>query len=136
MLAQNTPRGWHSSDIVVLKTISDQIVNALNNAGLRRLVKSLSVTDEQSGLMKRASYLDLLMAETRRAIQQSTPLTVVLMQFDLAFSYEMTTVAIVLGETAEKDALMAVEKLRKLVGEVCLSDKPLAFSAGVAEAVV
>src|SRR5438309_1074313 len=169
MLAQNTPRGWHSSDIVVLKTISDQIVNALNNAGLRRLVKSLSVTDEQSGLMKRASYIDLLMAETRRAIQQSTPLTVVLMQFgkssvlvrengekavenamqqigqiiaanirqnDLAFSYEMTTVAIVLGETAEKDALMAVEKLRKLVGEVCISDKPLASSAGVAEAVV
>jgi tetratricopeptide (TPR) repeat protein len=169
MLAQNTPRGWHSSDIVVLKTISDQIVNALNNAGLRRLVKSLSVTDEQSGLMKRASYLDLLMAETRRAIQQSTPLTVVLMQFgksavlvkengekavesamqqigqiiaanirqnDLAFSYEMTTVAIVLGETAEKEALMAVEKLRKLVGEVCISDKPLAFSAGLAEAVV
>src|SRR5438093_9993647 len=81
MLAQTTPRGWHSSDIVVLKTISDQIVNALNNAGLRRLVKSLSVTDEQSGLMKRASYIDLLMAETRRAIQQSTPLTVVLMQF-------------------------------------------------------
>jgi GGDEF domain-containing protein/tetratricopeptide (TPR) repeat protein len=169
MLAQNTPRGWHSSDIVVLKTISDQIVNALNNAGLRRLVKSLSVTDEQSGLMKRASYLDLLMAETRRAIQQSTPLTVVLMQFgkssvlikengekvvenamqqigqiiaanirqnDLAFSYEMTTVAIVLGETAEKEALMAVEKLRKLVGEVCISDKPLASSAGLAEAVV
>jgi tetratricopeptide (TPR) repeat protein/GGDEF domain-containing protein len=169
MLAQNTPRGWHSSDIVVLKTISDQIVNALNNAGLRRLVKSLSVTDEQSGLMKRASYLDLLMAETRRAIQQSTPLTVVLMQFgksavlvkdngekavesamqqigqiiaanirqnDLAFSYEMTTVAIVLGETAEKETLMAVEKLRKLVGEVCISDKPFAFSAGVAEAVV
>src|SRR5437660_6515962 len=81
MLAQNTPRGWHSSDIVVLKTISDQIVNALNNAGLRRLVKSLSVTDEQSGLMKRASYLDLLMAEPRRAIQHSTPLTAVLMQF-------------------------------------------------------
>ncbi|PYX10645.1 MAG: hypothetical protein DMG88_01705 [Acidobacteria bacterium] len=169
MLAQNTPRGWHSSDIVVLKTISDQIVNALNNAGLRRLVKSLSVTDEQSGLMKRASYLDLLMAETRRAIQQSTALTVVLVQFgkssalvkengekaveaamqqigqiiaanirqnDLAFSYEMTTVALVLGETAEKEALMAVEKLRKLVEDVRISEKPLAFSAGVAEAIV
>ncbi|HEV2715316.1 MAG TPA: diguanylate cyclase, partial [Terriglobales bacterium] len=169
MLAQNTPRGWHSSDIVVLKTISDQIVNALNNAGLRRLVKSLSVTDEQSGLMKRASYLDLLMAETRRAIQQSTPLTVVLVQFgkssalvkengektventmqqigqiiaanirqnDLAFSYEMTTVALVLGETAEKEALMAVEKLRKLVEDVRISEKPLAFGAGVAEAIM
>jgi tetratricopeptide (TPR) repeat protein len=169
MLAQNTPRGWHSSDIVVLKTISDQIVNALNNAGLRRLVKSLSVTDEQSGLMKRASYLDLLMAETKRAIQQSTALTVVLAQFgkssalvkengekaveaamqrigqiiaanirqnDLAFSYEMTTVALVLGETAEKEALMAVEKLRKLVEDVRISEKPLAFGAGVAEAIV
>ena len=54
---------------------------ALNNAGLRRLVKNLSVTDEQSGLLKRASYLDLLMAETRRNAQQSTSLTVLLMQF-------------------------------------------------------
>ena len=142
---------------------------ALNNAGLRRLVKSLSVTDEQSGLLKRASYLDLLMAESRRAIQQSTPLTVALMQFgkgsamvkeygekavesamqkigqlfaanvrqnDLAFRYEMTTIALVLGETVEKEALLAVEKLRKLLAEVKLSDEILPFSAGMAEAVV
>ena len=81
LLVQGTVRSWHSGDIVVLKTISEQIVIALNNAGLRRLVKSLSVTDEQSGLLKRASYLDLLMAETRRAVQQSTPVTVALMQF-------------------------------------------------------
>ena len=81
LLTQNTARGWHSADVVVLKTISEQIVIALTNAGLRRLVKSLSVTDEQSGLLKRASYIDLLMAETRRAVQQSTPVTVSLMQF-------------------------------------------------------
>ena len=43
------PRG--SNDVMVLKTISDQIVIALNNAGLRRLVKNLSVTDERSGLL-------------------------------------------------------------------------------------
>jgi diguanylate cyclase (GGDEF)-like protein len=169
VLAQSTPRGWHSSDIVVLKTISDQIVIALNNAGLRRLVKSLSVTDEQSGLLKRASYLDLLMAETKRAIQQSTPVTVVLLQFgknvamlkqhgekavetamqqagqliaanvrqnDLAFRYEMTTIALVLGETAEKEALMAIEKLRKLIAEVKIADESLPLNAGLAEAVV
>jgi diguanylate cyclase (GGDEF)-like protein len=169
VLAQSTPRGWHSSDIVVLKTISDQIVIALNNAGLRRLVKSLSVTDEQSGLLKRASYLDLLMAETRRAIQQSTPVTVVLLQFgqsaamlkqygeraveaamqqagqlitanvrqnDLAFRYEMTTIALVLGETAEKEALMAIEKLRKLIAEIKLSEESIPMNAGLAEAVV
>jgi GGDEF domain-containing protein len=81
ILTQAAPRGWNSSDIVVLKTISDQIVIALNNAGLRRLVKNLSVTDEQSGLLKRASYLDLLMAETRRGVQQGTPVSIVLMQF-------------------------------------------------------
>jgi diguanylate cyclase (GGDEF)-like protein len=169
VLAQNTAQGWHSSDIVVLKTICEQIVIALNNAGLRRLVKSLSVTDEQSGLLKRASYLDLLMAESRRAVQQSTPVTVALLQFgkgsamvkehgaktveavmqkigqllssnirqnDLAFRYEATTIALVLSETAEKEALLAVEKLRKLVGDIRVSEEILPFSAGLAEAVV
>jgi diguanylate cyclase (GGDEF)-like protein len=170
-LSHNAAQGWHTNDIVVLKTISDQIVIALNNAGLRRLVKNLSVTDEKSGLLKRASYLDLLMAETKRGIQQGTPVTVLLMQFgksaamvkefgeaaveaamreigqlfaanirqnDLAFRYEMTTIAIVLGETAEKEALMAVEKLRKVIATVKMPEKedPIAFNAGLAEAVV
>jgi diguanylate cyclase (GGDEF)-like protein len=169
LLTQSSVRGWHQADVVVLKTISEQIVIALTNAGLRRLVKSLSVTDEQSGLLKRASYLDLLMAEMRRAMQQSTPVTVTLMQFgksstmlkehgekaveaamqkigqlfaanirqnDLAFRYENTTIALVLGETGEKEALQAVEKLRKLLSEVKLSDEIIPFSAGLAEAVV
>jgi tetratricopeptide (TPR) repeat protein len=169
LLTQDSARGWHAADVVVLKTISEQIVIALTNAGLRRLVKSLSVTDEQSGLLKRASYIDLLMAETRRAVQQSTPVTVTLMQFgkssamlkehgekaveaamqqigqlfaanirqnDLAFRYEKTTIALVLGETAEKEAVMAIEKLRKLLSDVKLSDEIVPFSAGLAEAVV
>jgi GGDEF domain-containing protein/thioredoxin-like negative regulator of GroEL len=171
MLIHNTPRGWRSSDIVVLKTLAEQIVTALNNAGLRRLVKNLSVTDEQTGLLKRASYLDLLMAEARRAVQQSTPLTVVLLQFgrrptlikelgepaveaymqqigqqcagnirqnDLAFRYEMTAVALVLAETGEKEALLAVEKLRKILAEVQWSEKhpSAAFTTGAAEAVI
>ena len=171
VLMQTSPRGWHASDIVVLKTIAEQMVISLNNAGLRRLVKNLSVTDERSGLLKRASYLDLLLAEARRAVQQSTPLTVALMQFgkgpamakehgdaalqaamrqmgqlfaahirqnDLAFRYGHTTVALVLGETGEKEALLAVEKLKKLAGEVRVegSEEPLKFCSGLAEAVV
>lgn len=171
LLMNSTPRGWNSNDVVVLKTISEQIVIALNNAGLRRLVKSLSVTDEKSGLLKRASYLDLLMAETKRSVQNSTPVTILLIrlgeravmlkefgeaaveaamqqigllfaanirQNDLAFRYETTTVAIVLGETGEKEAMMAVDKLRKLLADVHIADKPasIPFAAGVAEAVV
>lgn len=171
LLMHSTSRDWNPNDVVVLKTISDQIVIALNNAGLRRLVKNLSVTDERSGLLKRASYLDLLMAETRRNLQQSTPVTVLLMQFgeksalvkefgesaieammqkigqlftanirqnDLAFRYEMTAIAIVLGETSKKEGVMAAEKLQKLLAQVKLPEKQEAvrFNAGLAEAVL
>jgi diguanylate cyclase (GGDEF)-like protein len=81
LLLQSTPRTWNPGDVVVLRTIAEQMTIALNNVGLRRLVKNLSVTDEGSGLLNRASYLDLLQAETRRGLQQGTPITVLLMQF-------------------------------------------------------
>jgi diguanylate cyclase (GGDEF)-like protein len=171
LLLHSAPHAWQPSDVVVLKTIGEQIVIALNNAGLRRLVKNLSVTDEKSGLLKRASYLDLLMAETRRALQQKTQLTVLLMQFgksaamikefgeaaleaameqigqlftanirqnDLAFRYEATTVALVLADTSDSEALLAVDKLRKLLAEVRLPgrEEPVPFNAGLAAAVV
>jgi GGDEF domain-containing protein len=59
-------------------------------------------------------------------------------QNDLAFRYETTTVALVLGETGQKEASLAVEKLRKLLAAVRLpgTDEPIAFNAGLAEAVV
>jgi diguanylate cyclase (GGDEF)-like protein len=171
ILAQNTARSWGPGEIVVIKTLSDQVMIALNNAGLRRLVKNLSVTDEKSGLLKRASYLDLLQAETRRGLQQGTVVSVLLMQFgrrsalikehgeqaieavmdqigqlfsanirtnDLAFRYEATTVALILGDTGEKEALLAVEKLRRLLGEVKYPGKnqKVEFSAGLAQAVM
>jgi diguanylate cyclase (GGDEF)-like protein len=171
LLLQTTSRTWNSSDVVVLKTIAEQITIALNNVGLRRLVKNLSVTDEGSGLLNRASYLDLLQAETRRSLQQATPITVMLMQFgkgghlakelgeqglesvmqqigkmvsanirqnDLAFRYSPATIALVLGETAEKEALLALEKLRKLLAEIRLpgKDQPVTFAAGLAQAVL
>jgi diguanylate cyclase (GGDEF)-like protein len=176
VLMHNRARVWQQADMVVLKTLAEQMVIALNNAGLRRLVKNLSVTDEKSGLLKRASYLDLLLAESKRAIQNASALSVLLLQFgksgamikeygepevqsmmeragqlftdnirsnDLAFRYDTTTIAIILGETAEKEALLAVEKLRKIIAEVRLPAKddsgkgPNAqFSAGLAEAVI
>ena len=171
ILTQNTGRVWQASEVLVIRTLSDQVLIALNNAGLRRLVKNLSVTDEKSGLLKRASYLDLLQAETRRGLQQGTTVTVLLMQFgrrnslikeygeqavaavmeqigqlfsanirtnDLAFRYEATTVALVLGDTGEKEALLAVEKLRRLLAEVRFPGKTqgIEFCAGLAQAVM
>jgi diguanylate cyclase (GGDEF)-like protein len=175
VLIHRMPRVWQQADLVVLKTLADQMVIALNNAGLRRLVKNLSVTDEKSGLLKRASYIDLLLAESKRAIQNASSLSVLLMQFgksaamireygeseiqammervgqlfaanirsnDLAFRYDTTTIAILLGETAEKEAMLAVEKLRKIIAPVRLpakeagKEQPALFSAGLAEAVI
>jgi diguanylate cyclase (GGDEF)-like protein len=174
VVIHSRPRAWQQSDMVVLKTLTEQMVIALNNAGLRRLVKNLSVTDEKSGLLKRASYIDLLLAESKRAIQNASSLSVVLLQFgksstlikeygeaevqamieragqlfaanirsnDLAFRYDTSTIAILLGETAEKEAIMAIEKLRKIVSDLKLPAKdgiaqPAQFSAGVAEAVI
>jgi GGDEF domain-containing protein len=108
-------------------------------------------------------------------VQNSTPLTLLLMQFgksaamikehgeaevqgaiervgqlfganirsnDLAFRYDTTTIAIILGDTAEREAVMAVEKLRKVIVDVRLPGKDgagaqrLVFSAGLAEAVL
>jgi diguanylate cyclase (GGDEF)-like protein len=176
VLLHNRPRTWQPGDLVVIKTLTEQMVIALNNAGLRRLVKNLSVTDEKSGLLKRASYIDLLLAESKRATQNASALSVLLMQFgksaamikeygeaevqavmervgqvfaanirsnDLAFRYDTTSIAILLGETAEKEAMLAIEKLRKTISEVRLPGKegaaqgpPIQFSAGLAEAVI
>jgi diguanylate cyclase (GGDEF)-like protein len=79
-----TPRHWLPTDTVVLRTIADQMVLAVNNARLRSLVKNLAVTDEKTGLLKRSSYLDVLLSEVRRSVQQNSPLSVMLMDFGKA----------------------------------------------------
>jgi tetratricopeptide (TPR) repeat protein/GGDEF domain-containing protein len=174
ILVHGRPHTWQPGDVVVLKTLAEQMVIALNNVGLRRLVKNLSVTDEKSGLLKRASYIDLLLAESKRAIQNAGALSVVLLQFgksatlikehgeheveaamqkigqlfannirsnDLAFRYDTTSIAIILGDTAEKEGAMALEKLRKIISGVRIQSKDgkgkdMQFCAGLAEAVI
>ena len=76
-----TPRNWRPTDEVVLKTIAEQMVLAVNNARLRSLVKTLAVTDEKSGLLKRSSYLDVLLSEIKRALQQNSTCSIMLMHF-------------------------------------------------------
>ena len=77
----DTRKSWPSADVVVLKTIADQMVLAVNNAKLRNLMKTLAVTDEQSGLLKRSSYVDVMMTEVKRSLQQNVPMTVMLLNF-------------------------------------------------------
>ncbi|HLW55724.1 MAG TPA: tetratricopeptide repeat protein [Candidatus Angelobacter sp.] len=84
ILEQCQPRQWQQTDIVVLRTIAEQMVLAVSNARLRTLMKSLAVTDEKSGLLRRASYLDVLLSEVKRSMQQKIPLTLILLHFGRA----------------------------------------------------
>jgi len=88
-------RQWRATDMVVLKTIADQMVLAANNAKLRSLMKTLAVTDEKSGLLKRASYIDVMMAEVKRSVQTSAAMTLMLLNFGKA-----STLAREVGEAA------------------------------------
>jgi diguanylate cyclase (GGDEF)-like protein len=171
ILEQTSPRQWKKTEIVVLKTIAEQVMLAVTNARLRTLMKTLAVTDEKSGLLKRSSYLDVLLSEVRRSLQQQTPLSLMLLHFgkasslvkeigeaqvesmmqqvgqslashirqnDVAVRYDLTTIALVLSDTPEKNAFMVVEKMKKVLSPVRIpgTERPPHMSAGIAEAVL
>lgn len=165
------PRTWRQTDVLVLKTIADQTMLAVNNSRLRSLMKTLAVTDEKSGLLKRSSYLDVMLSEVRRAVQQTSPVTVMLLHFgrasalvkevgeaaveammqqigqivcshirqnDVALRYELTTIAVVLADTNDKNAFFVVDKLRKVLAAVKIpgTERAAPLGGGIAEAVL
>ncbi len=82
ILAQcDVPREWLAEDVSVLNAISEQVVLAVANARLRKLVRDLAVTEEKSGLVKRSSYMDVLLSEVGRGLQHNSPTTLMLMNF-------------------------------------------------------
>ncbi|HMF90293.1 MAG TPA: diguanylate cyclase, partial [Candidatus Angelobacter sp.] len=171
ILEQCTPRQWQQTDIVVLRTIAEQMALAVSNARLRTLMKTLAVTDEKSGLLKRSSYLDVLLSEVRRSMQQKTPLTLMLMHFgkasvllkeigegqtenmmqqisqslashirqnDVAVRYDLSSIALLLSDTTEKNAFLVVDKMRKVLSSIKVpgTDRNPPISVGIAETVL
>jgi diguanylate cyclase (GGDEF)-like protein len=163
-------RDWRGGEITVFQTIADQIVMAVNNARLRSLVKTLAVTDEKSGLLKRSSYLDVVLSEVQASLQQQSPLTIALFSFgrpsamvkeygeaavehmmqqlgqticshirqnDVPVRYDLTEIALLLSDTTDKNAALAVEKLRRAISGVHLPNKEQApaLHVGLAEAI-
>jgi GGDEF domain-containing protein len=171
ILEECKPRQWEQNEIEVLKTIAEQMVLAVSNARLRTLMKSLAVTDEKSGLLKRSSYLDVLLSEVRRSLQQKTPLTVMLLHFgrastlikeigepavetmmqqigqtvgshvrqnDVCIRYDVTSIALLLSDTGEKNAFLAVEKMKKVLAlnKIPGTDRTPPINVGIAEVVL
>jgi tetratricopeptide (TPR) repeat protein/GGDEF domain-containing protein len=75
-------RAWTPGESVLLTAITTQVVTAVNNTKLRRLVRSLAGSDEETGLLPRSSYLDCLLAEAARAKEQLVSLSVCLVEPD------------------------------------------------------
>jgi GAF domain-containing protein/Flp pilus assembly protein TadD len=73
-------RAWSQGEIVLLNAISTQVAIAVSNTRLRRLVRSLSGTDEETGLLPRSSYIDCMLSEATRAKKQSQPFSVCLLE--------------------------------------------------------
>jgi tetratricopeptide (TPR) repeat protein/GGDEF domain-containing protein len=73
-------RAWSPGESLLLRAIGTQVVIAINNTKLRRLVRSLAGTDPETGLLPRSAYLDCLLSEARRSKDQSQPLSVCLLE--------------------------------------------------------
>ncbi len=59
-------RRWSADDIALLRSLADQVALAIHGARLRSLVSTLGVAEEETGLLKRSSYLDVIVAELGR----------------------------------------------------------------------
>jgi len=82
--AMESARRWKPNESYFLQAVGDQMLVAVNHARLRTLMRTLAVADEKTGLLSPSSYQDCLLAETARAKQQSTQLSLVVLQVDKA----------------------------------------------------
>ncbi len=108
-------RQWNPNEVYLLKAVADQVETAVSHTKLRSLMKTMTVADDGTGLLRRSSYLDTLVAEVGRHKTQGTSLVVVLLELDKGasllhrvgeatmekFMREAST--IVLGQTRQND---------------------------------
>ncbi len=150
-------RRWSPDDIALLRSMVDQVALAVHGARLRALVSTLGVAEEKTGLLKRSSYIDAVMAELNRqgggveshstlALLQVTSLTSELQtEFAIAevartlrpmaqdqamsFRYDRDTIALLLPQLESAAVEVLVGKLREALEPIAL-----AITAGIAEA--
>jgi tetratricopeptide (TPR) repeat protein/GGDEF domain-containing protein len=136
-----SPRRWTGGEKMLAKSVASQVAIAIHSTRLRRLVRSLAGTDLASGLLPRSAYLDCLLAEARRAVEQSRPLSVCLLEPADAEglskklgaagmqSYIQRTGSIISSHVRQND--VAIRYGPHTVA-LCLPDTPLAHSRHLA----
>ncbi len=114
-------RAWTLGEALLLQAIATQVVIAVNNVKLRRMVRSLAGSDEETGLLPRSSYLDCLLAETSRSKEQSHPITVCLVEPENAAALVKT-----LGDSGVQRYIQQVAKA--IQSNLRQNDIPLRYS--------
>jgi GAF domain-containing protein len=150
-------RRWTPDDLALLRSLTDQVALAVHGARLRSLVSTLGVAEEKTGLLKRSSYIDAVVAELgRQRAAGEPPGVLALLQVSsltsesqheyavselvrtlrsiaqdeaMAFRYDRDTVALLLPH-------MQVAETETLVGQLREALEPIAvtIAAGIAQA--
>ncbi len=128
ILEQCAPRQWQQTDIVVLRTIAEQMVLAVSNARLRALFGKASALVKEIG----DTQVENLMQQVSQSLSSH------IRQNDVAVRYDLTTIALVLSDTNEKNAFLVVDKMRKVLAttKVPGTERNPSISVGIAEAVL
>jgi len=98
-------RSWMPGEVILMQTIATQVAIAVNNAKLRRMARSISGSDEATGLLPRSAYLDCLLSEAARAKELAKPLCVCLFEPENA-----TTLVKTLGDPGVQRYLQQIAK--------------------------
>ena len=151
-------RRWSPDDLALLRSLVDQVALAVHGARLRSLVSTLGVAEEETGLLKRSSYIDAVVAELgRQSRRRQSPaarwrcsrslrspreieteyavtelvrtLRAVAQDQAMSFRYDRDTVALLLPQTD-------VAGVEALVGQLREALEPIAITitAGIAQA--
>jgi GAF domain-containing protein/Flp pilus assembly protein TadD len=150
-------RRWSPDDIALLRSLADQVALAVHGARLRSLVSTLGVSEEKTGLLKRSSYIDAVIAELERhRTEGDSPCTLALLQVASLTSESQTEFAVAelvraLRSIAQDQAMpfrfdsdtvalllprMEVPETEALVGQLREVLEPIAvtITAGIAQA--
>jgi tetratricopeptide (TPR) repeat protein len=149
-------RRWSNDDLAVLRSMADNVAQAVHGTRLRALVSTLGVAEEDTGLLKKSAYMDAVVGELRRrsggaagnrtlALLQAVSLTSensdqavnelvrtlrsIAQDQAMTFRYDRDIVALLLPRTGAAETETLVLKLREELEPIAVT-----VGAGIAEA--
>ncbi len=78
----NAHRNWEDEEVLMVKTVSDQLSVAISHARLFRKVQTQAMTDAQTGLYNHGCFQDRLDHETKLADRNNGQVSLILLDLD------------------------------------------------------